>query len=186
MPRQLISPLSKMTPTASRASATICTATADLFFNTFPNPLSMPYSLIITGPIQKGAGRGKQLGYPTINIDVTSATIQSDIDTKRVLATADLSDGIYISEAFIDNHWQPSLAFIGTPTMFGESVRRLEVYLLESIDTIAAKELSVRLLKKLRNSQNFTTTEELIEQMNLDLAAAQTYFAHKVADDPAL
>jgi riboflavin kinase/FMN adenylyltransferase len=108
------------------------------------------------GIVKRYSGRGRQLGFPTANIQ----------------APKDLSDGLYVGLA----NDKPSLIFIGANQTFGETDRRAEIYILDFNDDLYDKLIEIETLKKLRDVIKFETKEELITQMKKDEEDARLYF----------
>jgi riboflavin kinase / FMN adenylyltransferase len=111
----------------------------------------------------KGKGRGKFLGYPTINLEVP--------------AGFELSEGIYAAWVTIDGtrfrgalHWGP------IPT-FDEEAKSLEVYVLGVGDhELMHADLSavtVEPVARLRNIGRFATIAALTRQIELDIIAVR-------------
>ncbi|OGG30482.1 hypothetical protein A3A63_00825 [Candidatus Gottesmanbacteria bacterium RIFCSPLOWO2_01_FULL_46_9] len=107
----------------------------------------------------KGKGRGKFLGYPTINM-----LIPPDFE---------LVDGIYAVWVTLEGirfrgalHWGP------VPT-FDDVVKSLEVYLLGvddgALDRTTISVLTVEIVKKLRDIQKFSSVDELTKQIRRDV-----------------
>ena len=115
----------------------------------------------ITGIVRKNLGRGKKLGFPTVNIDLEDSSSP---------------DGIYIALTRLNGEAFKSLAFIGAPEMFGETKKKLEVYLLDFNRDIYGQEISVQLLEKIRGNQKFSSESELIAQMKIDEKQASEFF----------
>lgn len=116
----------------------------------------------LIGKVKHNVGRGKELGYPTANIDVPQ----------------DFEEGIYVGYTSYDNeHKLQSLIFIGASITFGETEKKGEVYILQFDKDIYGKEITVELLKKLRDNKKFDTKEELIAQMAQDEKDAHDFFS---------
>lgn len=114
----------------------------------------------LSGIVQKGKQRGKDLGYPTANIPLTE----------------NVEDGIYLSFVTIDSKKYPSLTFIGVAETFGDTERFAESFILDFDQDIYGKEISIELVKKLRDNRKFDTIEALVKQMNDDTMKAKEYF----------
>ncbi len=112
------------------------------------------------GKIRKVNLRGRKLGFPTANINLT----------KNIL------EGIYISLAKIGNSIYPSLTFIGKAKTFNEKKFQAETYILNFKQDIYGKWISIRLIKKIRSNKKFNSAEELIKQMKKDGEEAKRYF----------
>ncbi len=112
------------------------------------------------GKVRKNKQRGKKLGFPTANINLTK----------------NIPEGIYISQAKVGTSIYPALTFIGIAKTFNEKSFQAETYILNFKQNIYGKWISIKLLKKIRNNQRFNSTEELIAQMKKDEVVARRYF----------
>lgn len=114
------------------------------------------------GKVRKHNQRGKTLGFPTANINLTKK----------------IPEGIYISKTKIDSKIHTSLTFIGTAKTFGETRFHAETYLLDFNKNIYGKWISVKLLKKIRDNEKFNSAQELVKQMKADELEARKYFMY--------
>lgn len=112
------------------------------------------------GKVRKANLRGKKLGFPTANVNLTK----------------DMPEGIYISQAKIANIVYPSLTFIGKVKTFNEKKFLAETYILDFNENIYNKWISVSLIKKIRNNQKFNSVKDLVQQMRKDEEVARKYF----------
>ena len=112
------------------------------------------------GKVRKHNQRGKKLGFPTANTNLTQK----------------IPDGIYISKTKIQDRQYPSLTFVGEAKTFNEKRFHAETYILDFNQDIYGKWISVKLLKKIRDNKKFNSAEELIEQMKKDEQEARKYF----------
>lgn len=113
------------------------------------------------GKVRKHNQRGKKLGFPTANINLTK----------------DIPEGIYISKTKIKNSFFNSLTFVGIAKTFNEKNFHAEIYILDFDEDIYGKWVSVELLKKIRDNQKFKSADNLIKQMKKDKQKAGKYFA---------
>lgn len=109
-----------------------------------------------SGIVTKHLGRGKELGFPTANIE----------------APKEIEDGIYLGLA----SGKPSLIFIGAAETFSESNRKAEVYILDFAGDLYDQEIVVELVKRMRDVRKFVNKEALIEQMQKDEQEARDFF----------
>lgn len=114
----------------------------------------------IQGIVKKNIGRGRSLGFPTANLELTEK----------------IADGIYLAWTKVEAKIHPSLVFIGAAETFGEKARKAEIYILDFDKDIYGQKVEAELLKKLRDSHKFATQEELIAQMREDEKQARYYF----------
>ena len=114
----------------------------------------------IWGKVRKHNQRGKSLGFPTANLNLTQ----------------NIPEGIYISQTKIKDQKYPSITFIGTAKTFNEKKFHAEIYILDFDQNIYDQWISVKLLKKIRGNKKFNSSEELISQMKKDEQEARKYF----------
>lgn len=115
---------------------------------------------IFSGPVENGAGRGKNLGFPTANIKLEKQ----------------IPEGIYASQVLIDGGTYIGATFIGAAITFGETEYKSETYLLDYSDQLYGKKLRISLYKKLRGNKKFDSEKELIDQMSKDIVEINNYF----------
>jgi riboflavin kinase/FMN adenylyltransferase len=101
-------------------------------------------------------GRGVKLGFPTANLE---------IEAEHALP----ADGVYVSQAHIDNQAYPSVTNIGRRPTFGSKERTVEVYLLDYDSDLYGRELEIDILERLRGEKKFDTAEELKKQIAQDI-----------------
>ena len=118
---------------------------------------------LIKGTVYRDNGRGRDLGYPTANI----------------VYSGNEKDGVYIAIVKIEGEKEQysSLAFIGAAETFGESKRKLEVYIFDFNRDIYDKEIAVQLLRHTRGNIKFDSMESLVIQMKEDERQGREYFA---------
>ena len=123
--------------------------------------LGRPYA--INGRVVHGDKRGRELGYPTINIDLHRLKSPvTGIYTARVQGL-----GSEPAEAVVS---------IGTRPMFGGKTINLEAHLLDFNRDVYGVYVTVELLKQLRKEEMFDTINKLKDQMKNDIAEAREFF----------
>jgi len=136
------------------SSTTIRNALAKGDMPKISNLIGRPFNL--HGRVIPGAGRGKDLGFPTANLDV---------DSQQALPP----DGVYATWAYIDNKAYQSMANIGQRPTFGGGQRAVEVYILDYYDDLYQRRLSIDIIQQLRSEQQFDTAEDLKKQIAKDI-----------------
>ena len=111
----------------------------------------------LSGPVITGDRRGRQLGFPTANVDV---------DKSMALP----ADGIYATWAVVDGQRKPSATSIGVRPTFGLTERLVEVYILDFDGDLYGQDLEVQFVERLRDQETFASLEALVEQINRDVA----------------
>ncbi len=126
--------------------------------------LGYPYK--ITGKVIHGDNRGaKILSIPTANIDLPE---------EKMLP----KNGIYVALAEIGNETYQCLVNIGTKPTFQQKLKKaeVEVHIFDFHDNIYLKEISVSLLKRIRDEKKFSRVEDLMMQINQDKLIANAFF----------
>lgn len=112
------------------------------------------------GKVRKHNQRGRKLGFPTANINLTK----------------NIPEGIYVSRTRIGSSTYPALTFIGTARTFSEKSFHAETYILDFDQNIYGKWISTKLLKKIRGNEKFNSVGELIDQMKKDEVVARIFW----------
>lgn len=112
----------------------------------------------------KGKGRGKPMGFPTINL--------------KIPENFELKEGIYATKVVIENKTFKGALHYGPVPTFNEQVKSLEVYLIEisneslkdfGLENIDEKIIKVEIIKYLRPIIKFEKVEELVRQIESDV-----------------
>ena len=111
----------------------------------------------LTGKVVLGDRRGRGLGFPTANLEVAPDVIIP-------------GDGIYATWAIIDGVRHPSATSIGVRPTFGPGERLVEAYLMDFDADLYGKHLCVEFVRKLRDQEQFSTVDALVDQINRDVA----------------
>ena len=118
----------------------------------------------ICGPVLRGAGLGRKIGFPTANIATGSLQLPPD--------------GVYAVEALLDKKILPGVANLGIrPTVSQDSLRLLEVHLPGFSGDLYGCELDVRFLDFLRPEKKFESLDALREGIACDTKTALEFFA---------
>jgi riboflavin kinase / FMN adenylyltransferase len=124
--------------------------------------LGRPYS--ICGRVAHGDKRGRDMGYPTMNID---------LHRQRSPVAGIFATKIYgLGEAIL-----PAVTSIGTRPVFNGVNVRLEAHVLDFDAEVYGEYVCVELLQQLRPEQNFASVDELKGQIETDIVEARKYFA---------
>ena len=106
-----------------------------------------------------GKGRGKPMGFPTINLKIPDSF--------------ELKDGIYAAKVTIDSKVFISALHYGSVPTFNENEQSLEVFLLGSsnneLENLNGKIIEVEIVKYLRPVIKFKSKEELVRQIDNDV-----------------
>jgi len=119
--------------------------------------LGHPYQ--ISGEVVPGAGRGRDLGFPTANLERIPTLLPPS--------------GVYGGIGLTDSKEYPAAINIGPNPTFSEDVLKVEVHLIGCESDFYGKTLKVDFLGELRDVRKFANAEELKEQLEIDLDAVQ-------------
>ncbi len=123
--------------------------------------LNRPYS--IYAPVSEGIGKGRQLGYPTANLEVTGLCLPPF--------------GVYAVEVELHGQRIKGIANLGiAPTIRKNEIPLLEVHLFESIENIYGHFVEVIFKKFIRNEQKFQSPTELRQQIARDIECVKLLF----------
>ena len=117
----------------------------------------------IEGPVIGGEQRGRVLGYPTANMELSGLHIPK-LGVYAVLI--DILDGPYKGSF-------KGAASIGVRPMFGKNSPNLETYIFDFSGDIYGAQVSIALVEYLRPELSFDSVETLIEQMASDCEKAK-------------
>lgn len=118
----------------------------------------------IKGKVIKGKGIGKELGFPTANIQ---------LDFNYCLP----KNGVYLTYIKIDDKIYESLTNVGvSPTIKDDGKITIETYIFDFHSSIYDKQVKVYFIDKIRNEYKFDSVKSLVEQMEVDLKEAYSYF----------
>ena len=128
----------------------------------------------VSGPVIKGDQRGRDLGYPTANL----AFAEQLIPRYGIYATfVDILDGPHKGR-------YPGVASIGERPTFGINAPNFEVHIFDFDQDIYGAEISVSLVRYLRDEIAFDGIEPLIRQMDQDSLDARACLAVARVPDP--
>jgi riboflavin kinase/FMN adenylyltransferase len=119
--------------------------------------LGHPYRL--TGVVSRGAGRGRQIGFGTANLEQ--------------IATLLPADGVYAGVADVDGRRYAAAINCGPNPTFGENSRKIEAHLIDFPERdLYGDRLSVDLLARIRETRPFPSVDALRAQLTDDVRRA--------------
>ncbi len=117
----------------------------------------LTFPFVLSGEIIRGRQIGREMNFPTINIDLPEKIIPPD--------------GVYITQTVVAGVQRPSLTNIGrNPTVDDESIqRKIETWVVdEQLDELYGKYASIYFFKKIRNEIRFSSKEKLYAKVHED------------------
>jgi riboflavin kinase / FMN adenylyltransferase len=124
----------------------------------------------VRGRVGEGAGRGKGLGFPTLNLPLAPGQ--------------DVRHGIYAMRVDLGQGSYHAAGYVGARPTFGAGEPVLEAYLLDFAGDLYGQEVDAEFIVFLRPDQAFATPEALAAKMRDDCDQARASLAKIDADDP--
>ena len=124
-------------------------------FNRAVEMLGHPY--LIRGCVIKGDGRGKNLGFPTANLKLPKTKCCPQ-------------PGVYGAYISIQNQKRVAIVYIGSKPTFEGSACSVEVHIPGFNGDLYGQSLNVYLTGFIRSEQQFSSSHELISQIQRDIA----------------
>ena len=124
--------------------------------------LGRPYSL--RGTVVRGDGRGRDLGFPTANIQVPDPT--------KLLP----GEGIYTARAYLREGPVNGVLHLGPRPTFAGASATVELHLLDYEGDLYGRQIRVDFLERLRGVERFESAEALIDAIRLDCIEARRRF----------
>lgn len=111
-----------------------------------------------SGIVIKGDGRGRTIGYPTANIDISNLEIS-------------IKPGIYATQVIIKDNKSvhKAILFFGPKKTFNQTKKTLEIYILNFDQNLYGKKLEFTIGQFIRGPIKFNSVEELVKQIKLDI-----------------
>ncbi|PSL31840.1 bifunctional riboflavin kinase/FAD synthetase [Chitinophaga ginsengisoli] len=121
------------------------------------------YHYFLEGKVIHGDKMGRQLGYPTANIELP--------DPRKLIP----AQGIYAIKVYLDKQPVPlnGVMSIGTRPTFNGVDLRLEAHIFDFGQEIYDRMLRVEMISYIRANQKFDNIQDLIDQMDKDSLAAK-------------
>ena len=125
-------------------------------------------NLCVRGIVVDGEKRGKSIGFPTANLQVTDDTLMP-------------KNGVYAVKVFYKHTFYEGMANLGTKPTFNEEVTipNLEINIFDYNSDLYGEELKVEWCKFIRDEKKFAGVEELVNQIKEDEKQIRAYFDTK-------
>ncbi|WP_236239706.1 bifunctional riboflavin kinase/FAD synthetase [Streptomyces sp. CC228A] len=112
----------------------------------------------VEGVVVRGAQRGRELGYPTANVETLPYT-------------AVPADGVYAGWLTADGERMPAAISVGTNPQFDGKERTVEAYAIDRVGLdLYGQHVAVDFLSFVRGQQKFASIGELLEAIAADVA----------------
>ncbi|MCL7451652.1 MAG: bifunctional riboflavin kinase/FAD synthetase [Anaerolineae bacterium] len=120
----------------------------------------------VSGQVVGGAARGRNLGFPTANLEVRP---------ERAVP----ANGVYAVYAVLGRERYPAVANVGVRPSFDNGERTVETHIFDFDRDIYGCDLVVEFVARLRNERRFEDIGDLIAQIGKDMEAARA-----ILEDP--
>ena len=124
----------------------------------------------VRGVVGKGAGRGKGLGFPTLNLPLVKGQ--------------DLRHGIYAMRVHHAGSSYAAAGYVGARPTFGAGEPVLEAFLLDFAGDLYGQEVEIEFIAFIRPDETFAGGEALAAKMRDDCEKARAILSRVDADDP--
>ncbi|MCI0387138.1 bifunctional riboflavin kinase/FAD synthetase [Streptomyces sp. CNQ085] len=115
----------------------------------------------VEGIVVRGAQRGREMGYPTANVETLPHT-------------AIPADGVYAGWLVVEGESMPAAISVGTNPQFEGTERTVEAYAIGRVDLdLYGLHVAVDFLAYIRGQERFDTLEGLLERMAEDVRVAK-------------
>ena len=118
----------------------------------------------IDGRVVPGARRGRDLGFPTANLETENELLPPN--------------GVYATMTTIDGVIHPSITNIGVRPTFGDTTKTMiEAYILGYDGDLYGRQVRLAFVQRLRDERKFADVDALREQMEADRRRAERLFS---------
>jgi riboflavin kinase/FMN adenylyltransferase len=114
----------------------------------------------VAGRVVHGAHRGRELGYPTANVEPPPYQMLPPT-------------GIYAGHLHVDGNPLPAAISVGTNPTFGGSEVGVEAYVLDFSGDLYGQQVLVDFVERIREEQTFASVEELLAEMERDVESVR-------------
>ncbi|PSQ92197.1 MAG: bifunctional riboflavin kinase/FAD synthetase [Bacteroidetes bacterium SW_4_67_19] len=120
--------------------------------------LGRPYA--VSGVVERGAGRGQEIGFPTANVHPG--------DARKLVPKV----GVYAARVVLEGETErrPAMVNIGRRPTFDEDEVRLEAHLIGFEGDLYGRQVRVEFAQRLRGERRFDGPDALAEQLSRDEA----------------
>ena len=113
-------------------------------------------NFILTGKVVYGEGLGKKIDFPTANIEIK--------ETYKIIP----KNGVYLVKTKINSKTYFGMMNIGIRPTVGGTNKSLEIHFFNFKDNIYGKNVSIEIIKKIRDEEKFSSIDQLKIQLKKD------------------
>lgn len=123
--------------------------------------LGRPFEVV--GTVVRGEARGKDLSFPTANLEVENELLPAD--------------GVYVSRLRVGDDTVGSVTNIGVRPTFDGTARVVEAHALDFHRNLYGETVSLQFVERLRGEMRFPSSDALVEQIRKDVTRARELLA---------
>ena len=123
----------------------------------------MGHPHFIDGVVTRGRGRGREIGFPTANIETANELLPPH--------------GVYATMLTVDGIVRAALTNVGIRPTFGESALTIETYVLGYSGDLYGREVRLTFVQRLRDERAFPDVDALRAQLEADERRAERLFS---------
>jgi riboflavin kinase/FMN adenylyltransferase len=123
--------------------------------------LTAPYRL--RGQVVQGAQRGRTIGFPTLNLAGVTTLVPGH--------------GVYAGNVYLADGQHAAAINIGPNPTFGEQTDKIEAHVLDWSGDLYGQGIELELLDRVRGVRKFSSADELIAQVKLDVSQVRNLAA---------
>jgi len=123
----------------------------------------MGHPYYIDGTVIQGRGRGRELGFPTANLQTANELLPPN--------------GVYATTVVVDGTFRAGLTNIGVRPTFGETDTAIETYVLNYSGDLYGKPVRLAFVQRLRDERRFPDVDALKAQIEADQRRAERLFS---------
>ena len=123
----------------------------------------MGHPYYIDGTVVRGRGRGREIGFPTANMETANELLPPH--------------GVYATTLAIDGIVRAALTNIGVRPTFGEQTVTIETYVLGYSDDLYDRSVRLSFVQRLRDERAFPDVDALKAQLEADRRRAERLFS---------
>jgi riboflavin kinase / FMN adenylyltransferase len=117
----------------------------------------------LAGTVVRGRERGRQIGFPTANLESATECIPAD--------------GVYATRVGLPDGLYPSITNIGMRPTFAETARSIETHIFDFNRDLYGARIKLELVERIRGERKFESGAELARQIAQDLSRAKEILA---------
>jgi len=116
----------------------------------------------IEGRIKQGERRGRQLGFPTANLDTDWELLPKK--------------GVYVTWAQLEGKRFKSITNVGVRPTFDANQLLIETHILDFSDDVYGKAMRIEFIERLRDERRFESVQGLVAEISRDVERAKAIF----------